>query len=65
MDHYPFWTLWLHQKEMEVCQPPYTENPLTPTNVCSGTATMPLPTNIVSLTHCYIEQNTFAPAKTN
>ena len=35
------------------------------TNICNGTATMPLPINTVWLTHCYIEEKTFAPTKTN
>ena len=43
----PFLDTLVTAKVMEVCQPLYIENPLTPTNICSGTATMPLPTNIV------------------
>ena len=43
----PFLDSWSQWKKMEVCQPPYIGNPLTPINICSGTATIPLLTSIV------------------
>ena len=47
---------------MDVCQPQCTGSPLIPTSICSGTATMPYPTNIVLSTHYYIEpQYLFQP----
>ena len=43
----PFLDTLVTVEEMEVCQPPYTENPLTQTNICSGRVTILLPTNTV------------------
>ena len=63
MDHYLFYIPWSQSKEMEVYQPPYTESPLIQTNICSGTATIPLPTGTVLLTLYYIELPTSAPIK--
>ena len=47
MGHYLFWIPWSLFKKMEVCQPPYTESPRIQPNICSGTATIPLPTSTV------------------
>ena len=57
----PFLDTLVTPQMMEAWQPQCTEIPLTPINICSGTATMPYLKHTSSSSHSYTGPKTFVP----